>query len=293
MSIRLKPKENLEKGVQRVLRHQIDEVIADLKKPSGQVHDVVHDTRTGCKKTRAVLRLVKPHIHPELYRRENLRFRDAARPLTEIRDAEVRISTLDKLYDSQRKYIPKKVYQRLRKKLEMDYRYICEQVLDKERALDESMSIVMSGLRHVNELRPHRTGWPVIEQGLKQTYRRGYSAYNSAADVATMENLHEWRKQAKYLWYQLQLMEEMGKPIQKLSKQFHKLTDLLGNDHDLAMLEYKLQSDHIAHKKVDPGLTQAITRQRQKLQKEAVALGKKIYDEKPRRFVKEVRKKAR
>ena len=47
----------------------------------------VHEVRKSLKKIRAALRLVRPVIGDKSYRRENTCFRDAARPLTEVRDA--------------------------------------------------------------------------------------------------------------------------------------------------------------------------------------------------------------
>lgn len=271
---------------QRILRDQINEIIAELKNPAIAVRDIVHDTRTGCKKTRAVLRLIQPHIPARLYQRENLRFRDAARPLTKIRDAEVSLKTLDKLYGRQRRYISKKAYQRLRKRLEENYHAIRQEMLEKHRALDHAMDIAKSGLHHVGELKPDGKGWPMIADGLKQTYRRGHKAYKRVADVPTMENMHEWRKQAKYLWYQLELMKKLNKPSQKLGKKLQKLTDLLGDEHDLAMLQHRLASDHIAHQKVDADIAESLVRQRKKLQKRILELGRKTYSEKPKRFIK-------
>lgn len=77
----------------------------------------------------------------------------------------------------------------------------------------------------------------MIGTGLERTYRKGRDAFAAAKRDRTTENLHEWRKQAKYFWHQLQLLEPLWPGlIGKVADQAHRLTDYLGEDHDLAVL---------------------------------------------------------
>ena len=59
--------------------------------------EVVHDARKRFKKIRAVLRLVRGGIDRRVFDRENVRFRDAGRPLSEVRDVGVLVQALDRL----------------------------------------------------------------------------------------------------------------------------------------------------------------------------------------------------
>ncbi len=63
----------------------------------GDPTEAVHDVRKGFKKVRAALRLAREELGDETYRAENYAFRDAARPLTEVRDAQMLVETFDKL----------------------------------------------------------------------------------------------------------------------------------------------------------------------------------------------------
>ena len=60
----------------------------------------VHGARKQLKRARATLRLLRPTLGDELYRRENTVARDAARPLSMARDHEVLSDTLDGLLES-------------------------------------------------------------------------------------------------------------------------------------------------------------------------------------------------
>ena len=103
--------------------------------------------------------------------------------------------------------------------------------------------------------------------------------------------LHEWRKQAKYLGSNLRTLESAFRGhIGKQADQAHKLSDYLGDDHDL----YELREKVAAHRQLFtvPGqagaLLSMIDRCQRRLRKKAFAVGKQIYEEKPATFVKGV-----
>src|SRR5262249_43493939 len=98
MSFQLRPEEALRKSLRRIVRRQMDAVLEELAAaPPGPRDEAVHEARKSLKKIRAVLRLVRPAVGEKCYRRENTCFRDAGRPLTEVRDARILLETLDKL----------------------------------------------------------------------------------------------------------------------------------------------------------------------------------------------------
>ena len=77
----------------------------------------------------------------------------------------------------------------------------------------------------------------------------------AAADDPTVEDLHEWRKQAKYLWNQLQVLEPLWPAVmEELANQAHELGRLLGDDHALAVLR-EGQRQHPAERRRGPPVT--------------------------------------
>src|SRR4051812_25656576 len=97
MALRLKANEPVNKGIKRIVCKELDKARDGLTYSNSSVSKTVHDTRVHFKKIRAVLRLVRDDMGKTVYHLENNYFRDAARPLTKIRDAQVQIDTLDKL----------------------------------------------------------------------------------------------------------------------------------------------------------------------------------------------------
>src|SRR4051812_12540678 len=99
MASALRRKETAARGVLRILRKQIDKAVEALADEQSLSDEDVHDIRKSLKRVRAALRLLRPAIGSSTYRGENVCFRDAARPLTELRDAKVLVDTLGGLKD--------------------------------------------------------------------------------------------------------------------------------------------------------------------------------------------------
>jgi hypothetical protein len=86
-------------NIRRELRNLLSLLGAKVKPRERDAWEikVVHEVRKTCKKVRAALRLVRAEIGDDVYHRENLCFRDAARRIGEVRDAQVLSKSLEKL----------------------------------------------------------------------------------------------------------------------------------------------------------------------------------------------------
>jgi CHAD domain-containing protein len=82
------------RGVRRVVRTQIGAALEALGERGLSSDETIHDTRKRLKRVRAGLRLLREAMGEGRYRRENALIRDAARPLTELRDAKVLLDAL-------------------------------------------------------------------------------------------------------------------------------------------------------------------------------------------------------
>jgi CHAD domain-containing protein len=72
--------------------------------------------------------------------------------------------------------------------------------------------------------------------GIDRAYRRGRKGYKGASHAST-EELHQWRKRAKDLWYHHRLIKDANPSVvAAYAKDAHQLSDLLGDDHDLAVV---------------------------------------------------------
>ena len=101
---------------------------------------------------------------------------------------------------------------------------------------------------------------------------------------ATTENLHELRKQVKFLWIHYLILRPIYPAyLGLLAHQLDILAQKLGLDHDLAELEQYLIKEQYQKDKTAAGiLLDFIQKKRKTLQKTSLPLAIRLYMEKPR-----------
>src|SRR5262245_33321317 len=293
MSLELKPAESLRKGVRRIVREQMDDALERLTGPhKGSRDEAVHEARKCFKKIRAVLRLVRPVIGEKRYREENTCFRDAGRPLTEVRDAKIFIETLDRLAEHFKEHIVGRSFGDARQALQGNLRAVRKRVLDEQDAFAVVAEAVRQARGRVKSWADVPNKWAAVGEGLEDVYRRARDARGDAAADPTGEKLHEWRKQAKYLRYQLEVLRPLWpERMEELADEADRMGELLGDDHDLAVLRQMLTDD--PGRFGDEGdrevLLALIDRRRAELEQEAMLLGRRFFQDSPRDFARRLR----
>jgi hypothetical protein len=116
---------------------------------------------------------------------------------------------------------------------------------------------------------------------MSRTYGDGRAAMRAARKDPSTEALHDWRKRVKDLWYEERLITAAWPPLlEASSSELKVLSELLGDDHDLAVL-----AEHLPE--LPPGLEdlpEIIDARRGELQDEAFRLGARIYAEAPKAY---------
>jgi CHAD domain-containing protein len=273
--------------VQRILRKQVNRAREALKGKSASASDKeVHTARKQLKKARASLRLVREGLGSRLYRKENSSFRDAARPLTEVRDAKVLLETLDDLADHFPGAVSIPALAEVHLALE-EYQHEVRERVRKESSLGAVRDSLKETRKRARDWPLEGRGWSVLGAGLSRVYEAGRDAFEAARNEPSVENLHEWRKQVKYLWHQVEVLQPLWpSTLEGLAEQLHTLAGHLGDDHDLAVLRQKLQDEpgRFPDRDTAGALIGLIDRRRAELQKQAFFLGPRLYAEKPAQF---------
>jgi hypothetical protein len=270
---RLLPGETVPDALRRVARGRIDHALRLLG--DGDDRDrVVHEARKDMKKLRAVVRLARSELGRTVARRENARFQAAAGGLSGVRDAKAMVEALDALAENG---LHRATAGRVRRALELHRASLS---LDED-AVRGAATELEEARAAVGEWRLEGDRWGAIEPGLRRMYRRGRRRMHAAEADPTTESLHDWRKRVKDLWYHLSLLSGTWPAVlEREADQAHELSRLLGNDRDLALL----WDFAVAHGVASDRLETAIKARRGELQRDAFALGKRLYAERPRRF---------
>jgi CHAD domain-containing protein len=291
-SYRLLTGEPVAAGIKRVITARVDDAIAQLRGEAGtEAPEGVHEARKDIKKIRSALRLVRDALGDEVWRLENEHYRDCARKLSDFRDAEILVEALDALAD--RFGVPtRERVGRMRTELEQENR-AAQADRAMERAMGSAAAELEQGRSRIDSLPLKGDGWELIGPGLRRSYRRGRKRLRAVEELASVTNLHELRKRVKDLWYQLRLIRDADRELlEPLADHAHDLSDHLGDDHDLALLREQVQRRAAftdAHDQCH--LLEQVDPHRGELQFAAVSLGRRVYDEKPKKFSKRLERR--
>jgi CHAD domain-containing protein len=284
MAYRLKADELVADGVKRVILDEIDKTEAMLRQ-EGEARDAgIHDARKSFKKIRAVLRLVRPDLG-STYQHENAWFRDSARDLSDLRDAQAVLESFDKLRDAFPDRMNGQGFGEIRSALERrrtrighnDGELVRNAERVRENLPDVRRRIAAWDLKH--------EGFAAIEPGLRQTYGRGRRARVKAYRSSSDEAFHDWRKRVKYHWYHVRLLQDVWAPVMKsYCRSLKDLADMLGDDHDLVVVKQILADPDLdLDDKAALGACAGLIEGRQgQLRATARRLGDRIYAEKPK-----------
>jgi CHAD domain-containing protein len=285
MGYRLKETEPVPDGIKRISLEQIDRALDRLSVKTRNRDRAVHEARVCFKKIRAVLRLVYGELGREIFKLENSEYRDAGRHLSKTRDTTVVAGTLEELVGQFSKELAHSDIKTLRKRLRQSK---AEQHTYRKHTLSEAAEAISSARERVETWPIYNDGFSALRVGLRRVYKRGRAGFRLASVERTTDNLHEWRKQVKYLWYQVCILNPMWpKPLDILADELSKLADYLSEDHDLALLSRSAieQSQAVGDPAEVEKLILLIDQRRILLQTKAAVLGTRIYAEKPNAFV--------
>jgi CHAD domain-containing protein len=289
MAYRIKTGESLRRAVARMPRAELAgaaEVIIDDKRP---LDERVHELRTAIKRVRALTRLVRPHVGRPA-RRADRRLRKIARAVSAVRDAEVLLGTFDRLVAD----LPAphgdslvKARAQLAERLEKQSRPFKgdgEAVRLRRRLRKER--------RRVKRWTPSNNRWRVVGRGFADGYQRArrsmVRAYEGGASNADRDlAFHAWRRAVKAHRHQVHVLEAAcPRRLKPRLDDLDRLGDLLGDEHDLTVLEETLRRERNCFTKpadCDRVLA-SLEDQRRQLRKVARPLGEKLFADRPRDF---------
>lgn len=270
------------RGARRIACTQMTEALRALQRRPLSDADV-HSARKSLKKARSMLRLLRPSIGDHAYHRENTLLRDTARPLSEVRDAKVLLQALQRLSRRARAHGRPLPVDELRLALRRERTAMRRGLLRASEPFAEQLEALREARARASRWRVGRRGWSVLGTGLERVYSQARRALVRAEANPAAETLHEWRKQTKYLWHQLQVLQPLGAAVGRRARMAHGIADALGEDHDLWVLRGRIATRGPA----GPGrrrMLSLIDRRSAELRARALALGHQLYADPPTQF---------
>lgn len=230
----LQPATRIRKRVRRL----VTSLQAQIALPAPTPADI-HQLRRNTKKLRAWLKLRRSVGRMQDARHmEGLLRGNAARFAAE-RDATVRLQTLEQLHllAGSRQAVPRLTRCRA---LLMDNPPPARTEPD-----DLAHQQLEQALQHLLAVEPVPEQPSVLEPALRRTYRKARKRLRKARASGKVEDLHRFRRWAKYLCYQLELVCTLERgALAKLHSSLDTLCTRLGTWHDLVVLGESLRALH-------------------------------------------------
>ena len=283
---RLKRKEDAADGLRRIARGRAEKAVERLHgAEKDEAAEAIHGARKDLKKLRSVLRLLRDELGRKRFRAENRRYRDAGRLLSASRDAEVQLEPLRELERGAGDAFPAGASLAWYEALEADRERIAGAADgDAAEKVEAAAAAIEAGSETISDWPIGSGSWRLIEPGLGRCYGDGRKALARVRAEGSAENVHELRKRGKDLWYQLRLLHDAWPGLlEPTAEEAHQLADLLGDHHDLVVLAEDLEARAgVVTSPTD--FEKLIAARQEQLLGAALALGERLYAEKPKHF---------
>lgn len=258
---------SVQHGLRRIAGEQLGTVAKKLTSGPEQ-GTAIHGARKAIKKTRALLRLLRPGM-PD-YARENRALRDIGRALAPLRDADVTTALLARLCDEAG------LVQADRAALSVAPGMALPD--DPQLVLQKASEDLSRVVRRSAKWRVKGKSLDALAEGLRRSTEAGASALEPALAGTDPELLHEFRKRVKDRWYHSRLLfAAWPEAMQVEIDAADVLAERLGDYQDLAVLAERLQGEGPAADTIRA----LIRSQRQKLLAQVAPLARRLYAEAP------------
>jgi CHAD domain-containing protein len=289
MEYTIRADETVSDGIERIIAGKVETAIEHIDGDMDR-HETVHEVRKRCKEVRAALRLVRGVL--PTYSEENAHYRDAARRISDIRDAQALVETFNdhvtpavEAADA----LDEGTMTDVRTAL-VDRRETMAAEQDLDGRLANVREDLVEGSQRVDKLPVATEGFDAVAGGLRKSYRRARNRMEEAYEDPEAERFHEWRKRVKYHRYHARLLRSIWEePMRARRNELKTLSDLIGDEHDLAVFLEVMNEEALFAPETRETLQEVVTGRRSELQRQGRPVGERLFAEEPDQLVARMR----
>ncbi len=271
-----------------MLLELIDNSVFNFAKGNGSFKEDVHEIRKNFKKIRTVTRLIRSDLEAESFRIENAFYRDSGRILSDLRDSTVLIYTFDKLLKSSELEMSNFDFSIFRDFLVEKHKNISANKHKKSQVINSLSTDLLLARSRVFDWPISGDNFKIIRKNLQKIYEQGQRFMYAVFSEAIKENVHEWRKSVKDLWYSMRILSNLWPEIMSpLVILLGKLADTLGDTNDMFLLKERIIANQSKFKddQHTRELINFIDRRIIDLLRDARSIGRKVYSEDSKYFI--------
>ncbi|MDX1590189.1 MAG: CHAD domain-containing protein [Oleiphilaceae bacterium] len=287
MRYRVKATGDLATHLRRLFQSLSEDIALSLLQACRDSETGIHEARKGCKEVRALLRLLRPQLGGDTFRRHQQFYRSVAGQLAGNRDAMVMLNTWRNLQD---------LWPELRSEgfRSVDTRLTAEEKIDPISHQGESFFINLARELERERFAAADRAFPSKRKGLipslERIYRKARKSERIADKSDQIDDFHEFRKRSKDLFYCLRMLRPLlSKQAKPTVRALRDMTETQGlvNDHAV-LLEFLTAQQQAINLSPDDwsSLQQILHRRINTLQNQAHRKARKLLKASPSDFIK-------
>lgn len=236
MSFYLKKRESPAAAVARINLELRARVIRIINDESLDSDTLVHELLKCINKMRAVLRFSEPGMVAAAFNSRDRVLRDFALEVSGTRDSAVLVNTFDCLADHYRPFLNTEELLPVRQALQNRHVQSMAAFQEQHNVKQLESAFISLEMKIDTKARVKVTN-DMIRSAVQGIYERGCKLHHLLDEDPNTENSHSLHRQAKYLWYQLRMLEErLPESMQVVVEELDELGELLGDDNDMSVL---------------------------------------------------------
>ena len=270
------------RGIRRYALMRIRQVLSTVDGAEREEAGNIHAVRLATKRLRAAWRLLRSGAGTEMRKRADQRLRSAGKALAENRDAHVRCQTLTQLADGARQPDLTCAYEDvlalLAAQSEIGKSVNWARVKDVFAREEEVWLKLPATIERRN----------VLIRGLVWTYGKASMRAKKAIALGDHRRYHNWRRQAKYLLYQLEMIPWLkANSLSIYHPDLRKLCRTLGRHHDLALLLEQVSTTELSEAEawIRLPIAKDVGQESARLARDCRAMGRRLFALLPKRFI--------
>jgi len=274
----------------RILTEQYDLIIDSCKK-TDDLDKAVHDIRKASKRMRAILRMLKPDLYPDVYLKENNFLKETSRKLSVARNFHVFEEEFRNIVSAGIIELSDDVVTTISNILK-EKKDDAFELLTGLDMFDQISQKVTEAKQRIDEIDYLMLGPHTVYKGIGKVFAWGQRQMVHSQQFPTDENLHEMRKRIKTLMYLVRLIKDVSPEfLTGYYKGLKSASLALGEDHNMAELGDYIDTldDETVPVEEKLKLESYISSQRQQIQLEVWPQIAKLYTGQAGEFSKRVK----
>lgn len=280
---KLDPAKPLSRSVPALARAHLDAAIEQLDEQRNGIETAVHQARKHLKRVRALIRLVE-HCDPKHLKPIRRALSEAARGLSEVRDATALVECADGLASYLEGRNASDMAHPLKEAVERRRDLLALEAPSPKRLTDPVIAACRKAAHDIDKASfgDHEDAAVVLSEGRSRNHRKARSTLDVCHHGGHPEAFHDLRKCAQATVFQAGFLSEAW-PFAMAAEaaEAKALTDILGHEHDLEVLNILLHSEpHLFGAIADRDrLAELVMERRAALRHDAMTVAARLYPE--------------